>query len=573
MSTWPHFVMSWFPLRLRPRGRGAGACLKVERLESRTLLSFRLPGPFPVGVSPFAVVAADLRQNGNVDLITANKSSNDVSVLLGTGHGGFTPDPFSSPGLPAGSFAVGSGPFALAVADFNGDGVPDIVTANFTGSNVSVLLGSGNGAFQNQETLHTDITPLSVAVADLTGDGKADIVTANYLSNDVSVLLGNGDGTFQPARNFAAGNGTKGVAIADVNGDGRPDIITVNAKDDNVGVLLANGDGSFSPGGSFPIGSVPKGLAVATLTGDGIPDVVTANYQGNDVSVLLGTGNGFAPVGIPRPVPAPEPLPSPILVPRPAPASMTLPIDTVSLALTNITPPALTSATTSSAPVGTTSFISFASLGLSPLTVTTSTIVAPGSGPMPPPAMGPAVETIQSLLEILAPQPERLELSTEKDILESMDIAASLGNRARPQANLIPQTHTVGAIGVLQSSDAGAPVGRTAEPAQPAEKKIDVRPYLISPLAQTPLGPTVPSANERLPPELPVGRLDAIESLLPFRKDDPDRPDSGRWSAGARLPDPWWKEVLLLSMAAVTVLASFAPPQEPRRNPDLPARR
>jgi hypothetical protein len=85
---------------------------------------------------------------------------------------------------------------------------------------VSVLLGNGDGSFQPQQSFAVGSFPYSLAVADLNGDGKPDVVTANDSSNDVSVLLGYGDGSFQAAGFFPASSGPFSVAVADVNGDG-----------------------------------------------------------------------------------------------------------------------------------------------------------------------------------------------------------------------------------------------------------------------------------------------------------------------------------------------------------------
>jgi hypothetical protein len=100
------------------------------------------------------------------------------------------------PGL---RIAVGDFPRSVAVADLDGDTVPDLVTANIFTDTVSVLLGNGDGSFQAAAAYAAGDNPQSVAVADLDGDTVPDLVTANSASNDVSVLLGNGDGTFRPA--------------------------------------------------------------------------------------------------------------------------------------------------------------------------------------------------------------------------------------------------------------------------------------------------------------------------------------------------------------------------------------
>ena len=257
-------------------------------------------GTFAVGSDPYSVAVADVNGDGHPDIVTANYGTasygqNTVSVLLGNGQGNFTPDLYSSTGLSPGTFAVGSSPKSVTVADVNGDGHPDIVTANYGDNTVSVLLGNGQGAFQTAQSFTVGNGPQSVAVADVNGDGRPDIVTANYYDNTVSVLLGNGDGVFQTAPSLFAGGLSDSVAVADFNGDGHPDIVTASYHDSTVSVLLGNGDGTFQPALSFAVGNYPESVVVADVNGDGRPDIVTANGMYGDygtVSVLLGNGDG-----------------------------------------------------------------------------------------------------------------------------------------------------------------------------------------------------------------------------------------------------------------------------------------
>src|SRR6478735_5114964 len=106
---------------------------------------------------------------------------------------------------PATNFVVGTNanPRSVAITDLNGDGKPDLVTANGSSNNVSVLLGTGTGSFGAASNFAVGTNPFSVAIADVNGDGKPDLVTANYSSNNVSVLLGTGTGSFGAASNFA----------------------------------------------------------------------------------------------------------------------------------------------------------------------------------------------------------------------------------------------------------------------------------------------------------------------------------------------------------------------------------
>jgi hypothetical protein len=242
--------------------------------------TFGPPQTFVAGQGPSAVAVADLNGDGKPDLIVANQHDRDVSVLLGNGDGTFGPQQ---------TFATGKvvSNDGLAVADLNGDGKPDIITANWASSNtVSVLLNNGEGTFQPQQTFATGTLPYSVAVADVNGDGKPDLIVSNQSDSDASVLLGNGDGTFRSQKTFALGLVSLSMNVADLNSDGKPDLIA------NGTVLLGNGDGTFQDQPTFAVGTFPRSIAMADLNGDGKPDIVTANFRSRTVSVLLGNGDG-----------------------------------------------------------------------------------------------------------------------------------------------------------------------------------------------------------------------------------------------------------------------------------------
>ncbi|MGH9845544.1 MAG: PxKF domain-containing protein, partial [Blastocatellia bacterium] len=233
---------------------------------------------FGVGGLPLSVAVGDFNLDGKPDLATANFSSNNVSVLLGQGSGGFG---------AATNFAVGLGPESVAVGDFNLDGKPDLATANASSDNVSVLLGQGSGGFGAATNPGVGDTPVSVAVGDFNLDGKPDLATANFSSNNVSVLLGNDSGGFGAAANFAVGNFPTSVAVGDFNLDGKPDLATANAGPDNVSVLLGQGSGGFGAATNFAVGVDPHSVAVGDFNLDGMPDLATANQGSNNVSVLL----------------------------------------------------------------------------------------------------------------------------------------------------------------------------------------------------------------------------------------------------------------------------------------------
>ncbi len=240
--------------------------------------SFTPPTNFAAGSSPISVTVGDFNGDGKSDLAVANRGSNNVSVLLGTGTGSFG---------AATNFSVGNAPSSVTVGDFNGDGKSDLAVANRYGNNVSVLLGTGTGSFGTATNFSVGIFPVSVTVGDFNGDGKSDLATANGSSNNVSVRLGTGAGSFGTATNFSVGTGPASVTVGDFNGDGKSDLAVANANSSNVSVLLGTGTGSFGPATNFTVGSSPRSVAVGDFNGDGKSDLATANYNGGNVSVFL----------------------------------------------------------------------------------------------------------------------------------------------------------------------------------------------------------------------------------------------------------------------------------------------
>lgn len=257
--------------------------------------------PLNSGDSPPGVAVADVNGDSHLDIVTANGTSDTVSVLLGDGAGGFS--------APA-EFTTGESPQSLVVIDATGDGNVDIVTADATSRSVSVLDGDGEGQFAPPQTYSVgpDAAPRGVAVADVTGDGHLDLVTANRfddgsdlppleLSGTVSLLRGDGAGGFAEAEQLSLENRmgrADTVVIADVTGDGHPDIVVSRPFADRVSLLAGDGTGDFATPSDLPTGATPLGVILADLTGDGIVDVAAANSSTGSVSILPGDGAGGA---------------------------------------------------------------------------------------------------------------------------------------------------------------------------------------------------------------------------------------------------------------------------------------
>jgi hypothetical protein len=269
-----------------------------------TTPTFAAQQTFAVGNSPFGVVAADLAGNGRPDLIVTNFNDKTISVLMNTTAPGATSASF----LAQQTFAVGTNPQGIAAGDFNGDGKPDIVVTNAQDNTISLLTnttptGILNPTFATQ-TFATGMTPVSVVVADFNGDGRPDIATSNNGDNTVSVLLnitaaGAPSATFFPQVTFAVGGGPLTLVTADFNGDGLPDLAVANGgpistPGNTVSVLLdttavGSHTASFAAQQTFTVGNVPSGLVAGDLDGDGRPDLAVSNFNDNTMSVLTNT--------------------------------------------------------------------------------------------------------------------------------------------------------------------------------------------------------------------------------------------------------------------------------------------
>ena len=266
---------------------GATPDLKVIGLNGTPLNTLSPPTfaatTYAAGTTPVAVATADLNNDGRPDLVVIDQAG-AVQILLGTVTGG-------SFG-PATPYAAGPSPAAIAIADLNRYGRKDLLVADQQGG-LAVLLNNGNGTFATAQTYAAGPNPQALAVADLNQDGKTDAVVADY-GGGVSILLGDGNGGFTPATTYAAGPNPDSIAIADINNDGKLDLIVADASG-GVAILLADGQGGFGTPTFYAAGPQPASVTTADLNGDAQQDLIVAD-AGGGVSVLLNRGNGtFAP--------------------------------------------------------------------------------------------------------------------------------------------------------------------------------------------------------------------------------------------------------------------------------------
>jgi hypothetical protein len=312
--------------------------------------SFRALPRIPVGSGPVDITLADLTGTGRLDIAVNSPLAGEIGILRNLGGGAFAPfqryrggpGPSDTERL-SGALQIRSkeATAGLAVGDFNGDGIPDLVTADTGSNSLALLSGTGRGGFvgpqffplagrativcvgdfqrqgradlavldqdsatisifvpdgQGGLTLKTTVAagnaPTGLSVADVNGDGNLDLLVGNKFG-DVLVLLGNGDGTFRPFQQVDR-TGTIALAVADLNGDGIPDVVYSNKGLDRVDVQYSTPGQSFTQGRGDGL-LAPGAVTTADLNGDGIPDLVVLNSGGNSVLVYLGLhGGSFA---------------------------------------------------------------------------------------------------------------------------------------------------------------------------------------------------------------------------------------------------------------------------------------
>lgn len=292
------------------------------------------------GLDPVALVTADFNHDGRADLAVLNKGSDDLSIFLNDGLGGFTEQLATDSAERMSRVSAGNLPTGLSVGDINADGQLDLLIGNEHGD-VLTILGNGDGTFRPYQRidrrvglaitgLNSDagpafavfdrsadrityqsneagvkfeqgrdeglLAPSALEFADLNSDGLDDLIVANGGSNEVFVYLGLDDDHFDLGQRFVVGTDPEAITISDLNGDGIADVVVTNQGSNDVSLLFGQGQGNawtLLAGPRLRAGTGPIATTVADMNADGLVDIVVANHESNDVYLLIGLGRGF----------------------------------------------------------------------------------------------------------------------------------------------------------------------------------------------------------------------------------------------------------------------------------------
>jgi hypothetical protein len=257
--------------------------------------TFEVQGSMPGFIESWAV--GDFNGDGKLDLFLDVHQYQQPGVfvtMLGNDDG-----TFQNP-ITATSFTQDAS--EILMGDFNGDGKLDVALdsslGNGHGPSFTVLLGNGDGTFQQMQTVALNEETLCGMVGDFNRDGKLDLLACSNNNVGIAVLLGNGDGTFQiPTSLTPLTFGPIDVEVADVNGDGKLDLVAVqDASAGSIAVLLGNGDGTFQPALTYPAGVNPTQAIIGDFNADGKLDLALPA----SISLYILSGNGDGTFGSPE---------------------------------------------------------------------------------------------------------------------------------------------------------------------------------------------------------------------------------------------------------------------------------
>ena len=242
-------------------------------------------GTFSVGLGVRGLAVLDLNGDNYPDVATASRQADVVSTLINDGAGSFlSATTYNTPA---------EGETAAAAADMNEDGIMDLLVGSYFSGEMVVLLGDGNGKLTLLDRFPVGERIWMIAAGDVNGDGHSDVVTANSDDATVSVLMGDGTGRLGSPAAYSSDNFTIAIDLGDLDGDGDLDMVSSNFGSTNVGsrtgswmVFENDGTGKFNRRSTYRASGAGSCAVLHDRNNDGTLDI-TAIDELQDELVLF----------------------------------------------------------------------------------------------------------------------------------------------------------------------------------------------------------------------------------------------------------------------------------------------
>jgi hypothetical protein len=214
---------------------------------------------FAAGTEPAQGVLGDFNGDGNPDFALVNTPTNVMTVLWGTHGGGFGPPQV---------FLTETQADGIMAGDFNGDGIVDLLVAAYNNGYsgwVTTFMGEFDGGFEPGQNFDWGSSPTQTALADFNGDGIPDLALCNTGSPGLGIRLGVGSGDFGSETEYSANlNGPSAMAVGDLNGDGLPDVVMTmqlsrQISTNGLGVFINQYCGAITPTAQVDAGQPTTG--------------------------------------------------------------------------------------------------------------------------------------------------------------------------------------------------------------------------------------------------------------------------------------------------------------------------
>jgi len=239
---------------------------------------FRPKDDYTANSSPSDLIVTDIDNDLDIDIITSNFGSDNISVIKNEGSNNYA---------TSNDYVTGVKPRKLYAIDINSDDFLDIITVNSDSSGISILENDGTGVYSSTSTINTGFIPYSVAGIDISGDGLLDLAVSNADSNYLAIYINNGAG-FDFLSNVTVGSGPLDVVVLDADKDADLDIVTVNSRSNDLSIMENDRNGNFTAYSLSTLSHSPNCIETADLDGDQNMDLIVGCGNTNSVLVYKG---------------------------------------------------------------------------------------------------------------------------------------------------------------------------------------------------------------------------------------------------------------------------------------------